>query len=199
MGWLWGSSESNDSNKSQDPLRDLNPELRNFLEKESPVKYSSSNPPAAARPVHAHAHVQEQAQTPKDIAKAENSSVSPPQDSRKVPPESLFQDGRYAHIWKHYKPLHEIENETKSDQEKIMDVIEGYKDRKAEIGRAALENCALEQWEINECFKKGGFTSRMTMCRTENREFERCYMMQSVCHTSSKSFYSAMGYAYETF
>lgn len=74
-----------------------------------------------------------------------------------------------------------MEDEAKSDQEKLIDVLEGYKQRKAEVARAALENCALEQGEVSECFKTGGWMKRMTMCREENRGFERCYVMQSVC------------------
>ena len=97
-----------------------------------------------------------------------------------VPAESLFPDGRYAHLWKTYQSKSEIENANKSDQEKISDVLEGFKYRKAEIGRAALENCALEQWDVNDCFKNGGWGSRLTMCRDENRKLERCYMMQAV-------------------
>jgi len=173
MGWLWGSSSDDDRNP-QDPLRDLNPDLRKFLEKESPVKYSSSNPPQTPKPAEV-----KPASVSKSIPSSQSSSDQI--SERKVPLESLFQDGRYAHIWKHYRPLAEIENENKSDQEKILDVIEGYKYRKAEIGRAAVENCALEQWDVNECFKTGGFASRMTMCRAENRKFERCFLMQSVC------------------
>ena len=173
MGWFWGSSDSKDGNKSQDPLRGLDPSLRDFLKKESPVKYSSSNPPAAP----------ETAPAPKPST--ENRSAAPAhgagEDTEpKVPPQSLFKDGRYAHLWKTYQSQSEAEAEGKSDQEKINDVLEGYKYRKAEIGRAALENCALEQWQVNECFRNGGWASRLTMCRTENRELERCYLMQSV-------------------
>jgi len=50
MGWFWGSSSSGDGNKSQDPLRGLDPSLRDFLAKESPVKYSSSDPPPPPAP-----------------------------------------------------------------------------------------------------------------------------------------------------
>ena len=97
-----------------------------------------------------------------------------------MPPESLYPDGRYAHLWTSYKPLSVIEAESKSDQEKLLDVLEGYKDRKAQIGRAAVENCVEEQMTLNDCWDKGRWTDRMTMCRKENRAFERCYIMQSV-------------------
>ena len=69
-----------------------------------------------------------------------------------------------------YQPQNQVEAEGKSDQEKINDVLEGYNYRKAEIGRAALENCALEQWDVNECFRSGGWHSRLTMCRAENKK-----------------------------
>ncbi|PMD50924.1 uncharacterized protein K444DRAFT_544942 [Hyaloscypha bicolor E] len=180
MGWFWGSSDSNDGNKSQDPLRDLDPSLRDFLAKESPVKYSSSNPTVAPASV--------PAPTPSPASKPIAPEHTTEEGSEpKVPPQSLFKDGRYAHLWKTYQSQAETEAAGKSDQEKINDVLEGYKYRKAEIGRAALENCALEQWQVNECFRNGGWASRLTMCRTENRELERCYLMQS-------KFLKALGY-----
>jgi len=137
------------------------------------VKYGSSNPPAAPKP------------SPASTPSPENRNTAPirsaEEESRpKVPSQSLYKDGRYAHLWKTYQSQADAEAESKSDQEKIGDVLEGYKYRKAEIGRAALENCALEQWEVNDCFRNGGWASRLTMCRTENRELERCYLMQAV-------------------
>ena len=103
-----------------------------------------------------------------------------------MPPQSLYQDGRYAHLWKNYKPQSVVEAETKSDHEKLMDVLEAYKERKAEIGKAALENCALEQAEWSECMKSGTVTARMTMCRDAVRKFERCYTIQNVCSFSNR-------------
>lgn len=172
MGWFWGSDSSSNNGKSNDPLGSLDPSLRDFLSKESPVKYNPSDPlpttPSRENP-----------KLPtSDSRRAE--STGEPASEPKVPAQSLFQDGRYAHLWKTYQSQAEVENIHKSDQEKIDDVLEGYKYRKAEIGRAALENCALEQWEVNECFRTGSLSSRLTLCRTENRAFERCYTMQSV-------------------
>ncbi|RDL40899.1 Uncharacterized protein BP5553_00878 [Venustampulla echinocandica] len=166
MGWFWGSSDdaSSNANSSQDPLRDLDPSLRDFLKKESPVKYEPSAPTTS------------QAPEPKPLAPTPQSGEhAEPQ----VPPQSLYQDGRYAHLWKSYRPLAEVEAEGKTDQQKIMDVLEGYNHRRAEIGRVALENCALEQLEVSDCFRTGGWSAKTTMCRAENRKFERCYMMQA--------------------
>jgi hypothetical protein len=182
MGWFWGASDSNGSNSSEeDPLRNLDPTLRDFLAKESPVKYSSSNPPAQAQAAPTPAPQPEHHSTPK-----QQTSESGTDTASQVPPQSLFKDGRYAHIWSTYQPQAEVEAAFKSDAEKINDVLEGFKHRRAEIGRAALENCALEQWDVNECFRNGGIATRVTMCRAENRKFERCYTVQAVCHSVPK-------------
>ena len=175
MGWFWGSSDSNKpAPSSEDPLRNLDPSLRDFLAKESPVKYNVSDSPAEAPK-------KPEAASPAPATPAAAQSIPNAEiDESKVPAQSLYQDGRYAHLWKTYQSQAETESAVKSDQEKIDDVLEGYKYRKAEIGRAALENCALEQWEVNECFRSGGWASRATLCRKENRELERCYMMQAV-------------------
>lgn len=176
MGWwdnLWASNTSAD-----DPLRNLDPKLREFLAKESPVKYNTSNDSEKS--------TDSAPSIPKPAAKdgGENSNSNSGSNGQPmVPKESQFQDGRYAHLWKSYRPLAEIEAETKTDHEKLMDVLEGYKERKAQIGRAALENCALEQVDWRSCMTNPSFSERMTMCRDQVKKFERCYMTQTVCHT----------------
>ncbi|KAH6720352.1 hypothetical protein BKA61DRAFT_233461 [Leptodontidium sp. MPI-SDFR-AT-0119] len=190
MGWFWGSSSpSGDDDKAKDPLRNLDPSLREFLKKESPVKYGSSNPPATSQPQRPVASTPQPSERlpSKTPAASLNPSSPETQSDPKIPAQSLYQDGRYAHLWKTYQSQHDIEAANKSDQEKIDDVLEGYKYRKAEIGRAALENCALEQWEVNDCFRNGGWASRLTMCKDENRELQRCYNMQG-------KFLKALGY-----
>jgi len=174
MGWLWGSNKDGGSGSStNDPLKDLDPSLREFLEKESPVKYKTARAPTPAASALTTSTSNLSTQTPlTHVAGTPNGAA--------VPSQSLFPDGRYAHIWSTYKPLSDVENSTKTDQEKLLDVLEGFKERKAQIGRAAVENCVMEQWAINDCYNHGGLKARMTMCRAENREFERCYNMQSV-------------------
>ncbi|KAI1174060.1 hypothetical protein F4777DRAFT_580348 [Nemania sp. FL0916] len=171
MGWwdsLWASNTS-----AEDPLRKLDPKLREFLEKESPVKY--------------HPPPQQQQQQQSTVAptssiptaRGEGRSESDSSTKSLVPKESQFQDGRYAELWKSYRPLAEIEAETKSDHEKLMDVLEGYKERKSQIGRAALENCALEQVDWRACMTDPSWTERLTLCRDQVKKFERCYMTQT--------------------
>lgn len=176
MSWLWGSSSDKTSDPSKDPLRDLDPSLRDFLKKESPVKYE----PTPSAP-------QEPAQPTAPAASArpetdEHGNLPPVKE-----PPMVFKDGRYKHLWATYQPQSAVEASTKSDAEKIADVLEGYKYRKAEIGRAALENCALEQMLVNECFSSGGLRQRLTMCKDENRGLERCVTMQ-------QRFLKALGY-----
>lgn len=173
MSWwdsLWASNKSAD-----DPLRKLDPKLREFLAKESPVKYHTGNAP---QPQTSEKSPDSTSLIPK--AGAESESGNENESKPAAPRQSQFQDGRYAHLWKSYRPLAEIEAETKSDHEKLMDVLEGYKDRKSQIGRAALENCALEQVDWRACMSDPSWSERMTMCRQQVKKFERCYMTQTV-------------------
>ncbi|EFW99579.1 hypothetical protein CMQ_7947 [Grosmannia clavigera kw1407] len=193
MGWfdsLFGSSESSAS-RSSDPLAQLDPKLRQFLEKESPVKYHPGRSDAAV--ADERQSVRQEAETASASATSSSSSsttstsaaaASTTSSNPIVPAQSLYPDGRYADIWKTYRPLAEIEAETKSDHERLMDVLDGYQERRAQIGRAALENCALEQVDWNTCIRSGPLSSRLTMCHAEMKKFERCYNMQSVCFTS---------------
>ncbi|KAK1994833.1 hypothetical protein LX36DRAFT_660178 [Colletotrichum falcatum] len=170
-GWFGSGAPASD-----DPLKSLDPKLREFLERESPVKLqqqqkqaqdAQNNAEVAAAAAAAHAHAQSQ----RGAVEAG--------DRPKVPKESLFQDGRYAHLWKTYRPNLEIEAENKTDHEKLMDVLEGYKQRKHNIGRAALENCAIQQEEWVNCMKSGEWEDRLQMCRHQVQRFERCYTVQT--------------------
>lgn len=164
MGWL---SSVLGTDKSTDPLGKLDPKLRDFLEKESPTKYTPSQASTTATPSPAQA--------------PDASSVTSPEGQNPaVPSASLYQDGRYAHLWKTYQPLAQIEAETASDHDKLMGVLEAFKERKAAIGKAALENCAEQQEEWVNCMKHGSWEDQLQMCRHQVRRFERCYMMQSV-------------------
>ncbi|KAK3905795.1 hypothetical protein C8A05DRAFT_41309 [Staphylotrichum tortipilum] len=164
MGWFgsWFGSD-----KESDPLGHLDPKLREFLERESPVKFTPPPLPPPPAP-------QQQTQQQQQQSQSQSQQPSDPSTSI-VPPQSLFPDGRYAHLWKTYRPLAAIEAETKSDNEKLSDIIDAYKERKAQIGRAALENCAEEQFEWSDCMRSGSMRARMTLCRDEVRRFERCY------------------------
>ncbi|KAK2009045.1 hypothetical protein LZ32DRAFT_608834 [Colletotrichum eremochloae] len=183
MGWFDGWFGSG-APASDDPLKSLDPKLREFLERESPVKIQQQAQDAQNKAVRAAeaagtAAASAHAQSQLDAAKAG--------DRPKVPKESLFQDGRYAHLWKTYRPYSEIEAENKTDHEKLMDVLEGYKQRKHNIGKAALENCAIQQEEWVNCMKNGAMEDRLQMCRHQVQRFERCYTVQT-------RFLKALGY-----
>lgn len=190
MGWFWGKND-NDTIKS-DAYSKLDPALRDFLDKESPVKYADTEPQSQRASSQSRATDSSQSgyraqlglHVPGLDQETQNST---PRERSEVPPESLFQDGRYAHLWKGYRPLHEIEAAGRSDQDRLAEVMEAYHDRKAAIGRAAIENCVMEQIAEKECFVNGSWAKRMKMCRDENRAFNRCYTMQS-------RFLKALGY-----
>ena len=173
MGWFdgWFGSEKSAS----DPLGRLDPKLREFLQKESPVKYHNTTTTTTPTTPPQHPQQPQQPRQPPSQTQQPQQQDQPPP----VPPQSLYQDGRYAHLWKSYRPLSAIEAETKSDNEKLSDIIDAYKDRKGQIGRAALENCADEQFSWNTCMRSGSWTARLTMCSEEVHRFERCYNAQS--------------------
>ncbi|KAF2643213.1 hypothetical protein P280DRAFT_467279 [Massarina eburnea CBS 473.64] len=176
MGWLWGSSSSSSSSSSP-PQDTLDPSLRDFLEKEAPT---GPKPALPSRPV--------ERPVEKAAARADAQSTPPEAPAKEaVPPESQFQDGRYAHLWKGYQPQHQLEEQGKSEQDRLRDIVDAYNDRKADIGRIAMENCALEYLQQFECFRKPSWTQASTMCRTESRVFNRCYDVQS-------KFLKALGY-----
>ncbi|RAL11324.1 uncharacterized protein BO97DRAFT_370757 [Aspergillus homomorphus CBS 101889] len=175
MGWFWGSSNQDD------PVKKLDPELREFLEHEAPQKYvptpatpASNEPPKTV----------ETRETPVQSSQSENAIPSKPA----VPSASLYPDGRYAHLWKTYKPP----QEQQSDMSTAERVIEKYKQRGDTVHRAAMENCALEQEDWAQCFRTGNWQkqlkARVTMCSEENSKFSRCF-------TTQAKFLQALGYA----
>lgn len=177
MGWFWDTKKP-----TEDPYSKLDPGLKEFLDQESPLKYEDTAP----------VQQRESDTYRKQLGWSSPSQQGTPQPAsqeqhQSVPPESLFQDGRYAHLWKNYRPQGEVENAGKNDQDRLRDVIDAYNDRRAAIGRAAVENCVMEQMAERDCWENGSWAEKMNMCRGSNRQFMRCYTMQS-------RFLKALGY-----
>ncbi|KAM5465904.1 hypothetical protein MauCBS54593_006151 [Microsporum audouinii] len=174
MGWFWGNPSSN-----ADPTKKLDPSLREYLEQESPSRYAPTAAGVAPR------HQTQSHEKPRESSGSQDRTA---ESATSVPSASLFPDGRYAHIWKDYKTLEEIEGPSVSPAEKV---VEQFKQRKEVLNRAALENCAEEHEDLSLCFKKGTFSdkikARLTMCGEQNARFSRCYTMQS-------KFLQALGY-----
>jgi hypothetical protein len=156
MGWLWGSADRSSANDT------LDPSLRDFLQQEAPT---GPKPPLPAKPAPA-------AQPAQNATPQEHTAPA-------VPPQSQFQDGRYAHLWKNYTPQNVLDDRGKTEQDKLREIVDAFNDRKAAIGRAALENCALEYMAQYECFQNPGIVSTMTLCRAESKTFNRCYDIQA--------------------
>lgn len=191
MGWLpiWGQ---------EDPLKDIDPSLRQFLEKETPKQYKAEHELQQQRAssgwtVPTFRSIFGFGEGSSDVTSADQRSPTRRQEpqlkaeDQRLPQESLFQDGRYAHLWKTYRPTAETEQAAKSDQEKLEDIVGAFKERHAELGRAAMENCANEQMALHECFSSGSWAARMTMCRAQNKELEKCIGLQT-------RFLRALGY-----
>ena len=158
MGWLW-----RDSNKD-DPVKKLDPELRDYLKHETP---STS-------------HLQEPSKQP--AVETADQSTGAEESKPRVPPKTLFPDGRYAHIWENYRPLEEVEGaNTMGAAERV---VEKSKARKGSLQKAAMENCALEYEDLTHCFHKGDFQkrvwNRLTLCSEANKRFNRCFSTQAV-------------------
>ncbi|KAK8196043.1 hypothetical protein M8818_007195 [Zalaria obscura] len=128
MSWLWGSG-NNDPSKD-DPTKNLDPSLKEFLNKESHSKPTSTPSTTASAPPSTDGAPNEYRSKIGLNPPAQPSTNS---DKPAVPAESLYQDGRYADIWKTYKPLSEIESTMKTDQERMFDVVDAYNDRRAQI------------------------------------------------------------------
>jgi hypothetical protein len=73
--------------------------------------------------------------------------------------------------------LSEVEDANTSPQDKLADILAGYRDRKASIGKAALENCAVEQFDLNDCYRNGDVGERFMNCRSYMKKLDRCYNM----------------------
>lgn len=177
MGWFWGSNQD-------DPVKKIDPGLREYLEQETPSKYEPA--PNLKQPTPPSSQPQPQTQVPTSEQKEQTEDPK-----SQLPAASLYQDGRYAHLWKTYKPL----NETDSDAAVTGGanrVIEKFKERGDTVQRAAMENCALEHEALTLCFQTGNWRkqieARLTNCATENGTFSRCFTTQS-------KFLQALGYA----
>ncbi|WEW59655.1 hypothetical protein PRK78_005134 [Emydomyces testavorans] len=167
MGWFWGNSSGDD-----DPTNKLDPELREYLKKETPSRYIPTTAVSSSEAA--------------PFAREEPSNLPPPDEKTPseseptIPAASLFPDGRYAHLWKTYQPLEQLGGPDASPAERVVDQ---FKRRKDVLNRAALENCAEEHITLTNCFKDGDIQqrmwSRMTMCSRQNRQFARCYTMQA--------------------
>src|ERR1700753_1049097 len=162
--WPFGSGSSDAADK-------LDPDLRVFLDENSASKPS----------------VKSSSQLPRSHPQQDSKESQSPPDTSKpiVPPQSLFQDGRYASIWKTYQPPDGIA--ARSSNEKLRDLKEASEIRGASIERTAKENCVLEAEAEANCLSRGTWYNKLTMCRAETRALDRCTQLQT-------KFLRALGY-----
>lgn len=108
------------------------------------------------------------------------------QTSSDIPKESLYQDGRYADLWKTYVPTSSMDAPS-NDQEMIGRLADTIRDAKKAIDKSAAENCIDEKFAVVECGDRGAWAGRFMMCRTERKQLNRCLEMQ-------QKFLRALGY-----
>lgn len=170
MAWFWGPSGG--GAKDEDSLSKLDPGLRGYLEKEA-SKQQQHSPDSPRVPSNTK-------EEPTKLPEPEAGGLAADgQDKSVVPRESLFQDGRYAHLWKSYTPYSVIESRGKSDQEKLSDVVMEHQNKLAELKSISVENCAIEQLAVSDCLENGDAKSQLTLCRTENKALIRCFELQT--------------------
>jgi hypothetical protein len=150
MGWFWNSSDDSD----KDTFSHLSPETRDYLEREAPI------PPSAAA-----------ASIPASTEPSKPAPVDPTKYSK-------YGD-KYADIWAQYRPLADLEAEARTPSMAVNDVYQSYKDRKAAITRAALENCCFEQEALMQC-QQTGTKFLLGGCGEEGAEVEKCFKGQKV-------------------
>lgn len=172
MPWFWGRGDQDD------PAKSLDPDLKKFLDEQETTTYQPVEPPVKPqRPSNTYVGAPE-------------SDLDPDADpaDRPLPKESLYQDGRYKHLWKTYIPQAELIASTTNPLEKV---IAQRKERTNSVIKAAMENCAFENELQRLCLGGPGFTSsiksKLTMCAEETKTYHRCYSLQS-------KFLHALGY-----
>lgn len=158
MGWFWNDPAAA---AAKDPFHRLNPDVREFLLRESPLKLA---PPLTTD------------DTPPSPSPAPDTPDTPAAAASTL---SKYGD-RYADIWEQYRSPRAQETE-RSSQEQLSDIIQAYKWRKGAIGRAALENCADQQAALYHCYQHGSVRERMTTCSADNHRLQDCYVSQTVC------------------
>ncbi|KAJ9655986.1 hypothetical protein H2198_005239 [Neophaeococcomyces mojaviensis] len=170
MSWFWGKKQT------QDPTKSLDSDLKDFLDSQQPRPYIPTGhkvPLGAKKPEVNNDEAAKEAAAPED---------------RPLPAESLFQDGRYKHLWKSYVPQRDVVEANTTPAQRLLDAK---KDRKASLSQAALENCAFEEELKRTCFQEGDavnrIRARLTMCSRETKAFNRCFQLQA-------KFLQALGY-----
>ncbi|PNS21844.1 Cytokinesis protein sepA [Sphaceloma murrayae] len=188
MGWFWNSAPSGDAYDSLDSrTKDLlnseaPPAQLPSAPSPGPSTTTSASPPKTYRE---RLGLNDPSQPPTSTP-ASPQTPATTQSAPSAPPQSLYPDGRYAHLWATYRPPSDASTGTAS-QDQLTNILSSYSTRRAEVSRAALENCVEEHIAENECFASGTLMKKMKGCREESTTFSRCYTLQA-------RFLKAMGY-----
>jgi hypothetical protein len=168
MVWPFGPSSGSPSGAP----KKLDQDLQDFVDQESAKRSNDQNPSPAP--------TINPPQPDRQRAETSTTDVKPAST-----PQSLFKDGRYAHLWGSYRSPAEVD--ARSENEKLKDMAEDIEWRAQEAVKAAKVNCALEAVAESDCFQHGGLFQRATMCHAETQAYDRCMEVQT-------KFLKALGY-----
>ena len=173
MGWFSNSpSDSSDkgdngNGKSTDTFGHLRPDVREYLEREAPIKPSRNQVPVPGSA---------------STRELESEGESAGQEKSEFDPTVYSKYGKkYADIWAQSRPQAIIEAEYRTPSMAINDVYQSYRDRKSAIGAAAMENCVFQQLALQDCYSSGGKLAKLTACTAENDALQDCFKSQQVC------------------
>ncbi|KAF2148744.1 hypothetical protein K461DRAFT_52276 [Myriangium duriaei CBS 260.36] len=183
MGWFWNSPSTD-----KDAFSSLDPKLKAYLDKSTSEQQQQQQ--RQQQPSPSSQPSQQKSFSEKlGLSSASPSTPPPPPapspqpaptsttSTPSVPAQSLYQDGRYAHLWSTYTPP--PTSPTPSSQDALQSLLSTYSARRSAISRAALENCVEEHLAENACFTSGTLAKKLGACRKESRRFARCYELQA--------------------
>ncbi|KAF3909229.1 hypothetical protein ABW20_dc0103576 [Dactylellina cionopaga] len=175
MGWLWSSSSSPDGGqgKSPDPkksISNLDPSLQDFFKSATPKDTPTVPVPEP-----------EALPTPTIVKPSDWSKPRPrePKEYEETPvphARSAYGD-RYAEYWASYRGPEGTKVD--SNDMRMRDFVNGYKQLRQNIAEAAQENCTLEEIETHDCYKHGTWWQRVRMCTEESQKLSKCLNQQT--------------------
>ncbi|EPS42196.1 hypothetical protein H072_3847 [Dactylellina haptotyla CBS 200.50] len=184
MGWLWsssGSSSDGDKPKTQDTrtaISNLDPSLQDYFKSSTPKDKPTIPAPEP-----------EQLPTPTILSPEENGrpreSVRREYAETPAPHSRSSYGDRYADYWATYKGSEGTKVD--SNDMRMRDFVNGWKQMRQNISAAASENCSIEEIELHDCYRNGTWSQRVRMCTEQSQKLSKCLNQQT-------EFLKALGY-----
>lgn len=186
MPWFWTSTSNTDN-----AFDSLDANSRDFLRKTPSIPTSRSSNPTTnttSSRTTADSFTSKQAFPYSSTVSAESPANNAASD---LPSQTLFPDGRYAHLWSTYHPPPLSGNPLTSSsnpstpviteitpQEQLSSLLSVYRNKRSTSHKAALSNCVLEHIAEIECLTTSSIYNKIKGCSTETKQFTRCFTLQ---------------------